>query len=192
MSESIPKPQVGDEAVQAKTGRSWEEWFALLDAADAAGLGHKEIVALLRERHDVGAWWQQMITVTYEQARGLRQKHQGSKGFQIGASKTVGVPVETLFRAWHQEELRMRWLPQELVVRKATPPRSLRVTWSDGRSHVDVYLEAKGPDRSRVSLEHARLADAEEADRMKAYWGEALLRLKELLEAGPKGSAPPS
>ena len=34
-------------------------------------MNHKQIVALLYAKHNVGPWWQQMVTVTYEQARGL-------------------------------------------------------------------------------------------------------------------------
>jgi hypothetical protein len=35
-----------------------------------------------------------------------------------------------------------------------------------------------------VTVEHRRLADAEEADRMKAYWRERLSTLKATLEGG--------
>jgi len=34
-----------------------------------------------------------------------------------------------------------------------------------------------------VALQHERLADAEEAERMKAYWRDRVAALKELLEA---------
>jgi hypothetical protein len=33
-----------------------------------------------------------------------------------------------------------------------------------------------------VGLEHSKLASGREAERMKKYWGEALERLKEVLE----------
>lgn len=68
-------PLTSDAAVAAKTGKSWAQWFAVLDAAGANKMSHKEIVAYLRDNHDIGSWWQQMVTVGYEQARGLREKH---------------------------------------------------------------------------------------------------------------------
>ena len=45
--ETPPKARVSDEAVRAKTGKAWTEWFAVLDRAGAATLTHREIAAHL-------------------------------------------------------------------------------------------------------------------------------------------------
>lgn len=73
--------RMSDEAVQAKTGKNWEAWFKILDKAGAQKMNHKEIVAYLNQKHYVGPWWQQMVTVAYEQARGLREKHETATGY---------------------------------------------------------------------------------------------------------------
>ena len=57
-----------DEAVKAKTGKVWAEWFGILDKAGAKKWAHKEISAFLRDKHEVGAWWCQMV------AGGLRAR----------------------------------------------------------------------------------------------------------------------
>jgi hypothetical protein len=67
---------VSDEAVKAKTGHDWTEWLEILDAAGGKGKTHKEIVAVLVNEHAVPDWWCQMVTVGYEQARGLREKYE--------------------------------------------------------------------------------------------------------------------
>jgi uncharacterized protein YndB with AHSA1/START domain len=146
---------------------------------------HQQIVGLLSERHAVGSWWQQMIAVAYEQERGLRQKHQSCAGdFQASASKTIGVPVGYLFEAWVNDDLRRQWLGDEpIIIRKATPDRSVRVTWSDGKTSVEVNLWPKGEEKSQVALQHSKLENPEEVARMKAYWGDAVERLKQVLEA---------
>ena len=41
--------RMSDRAVQAKTGNTWPEWFAILDAAGAKKMDHKGIVAYLGE-----------------------------------------------------------------------------------------------------------------------------------------------
>ncbi|HLF25959.1 MAG TPA: hypothetical protein VJG32_06460 [Anaerolineae bacterium] len=174
---------VGDAAVSAKTGKTWSEWFAILDAAGAAQMNHQQIVAYLSQQQQVGPWWQQMLTVGYEQARGLRAKHQTPEGFQISASKTIDVPIGTLFKAWQDEPTRSRWLRRAVTIRKATPKKSLRLDWAKGKSSVNVNFYAKGASKSQVTLEHSRLAGAAEAARMKAFWTKALLVLKEQLEA---------
>jgi 3-methyladenine DNA glycosylase/8-oxoguanine DNA glycosylase len=82
-------PRMSDEAVESKTGKTWSGWFKHLDAAGAKKMSHQEIVAHLSEKHGVGPWWQQMVAVTYEQARGLRDKHQKPEGYEISVSRTI-------------------------------------------------------------------------------------------------------
>jgi hypothetical protein len=47
---------------------------------------------------------------------------------------------------------------------------------------VNVFFTAKGEAKSAAALQHARLADAEEAERMKAFWRARVAQLKEVLE----------
>jgi len=173
--------RMSDEAVRAKTGKTWDEWLSVLDAAGARSMGHKEIVALV-SGNGVGPWWRQMVTVTYEQARGMRVKYQTASGYTANASRTIGAPVDRLFEAWSDAALRRRWLPDaELTIRKATPGKSLRISWGDG-SNVDVGLIPKGESKSQVAVEHAKLPDAEAVAWAKGYWKQALDRLQAMVE----------
>ena len=45
-------------------------------------------------------------------------------------------------------------------------------------------FDAKGPAKSTVALEHARLTDAGQAEQKKLFWRERLTALKSQLEAG--------
>ena len=47
---------------------------------------------------------------------------------------------------------------------------------------VNVGFTARGENKSAVALEHSRIADAQEAERMKAYWRDRVAALKKLLE----------
>lgn len=173
---------IGSEAVRAKTGMSWSEWFKLLDAAGARKLSHKEIATYLYDEHKVPGWWAQMVAVGYEQARGLRQKHEKPNGYEISGSKTIEVPVTKAFAAWEDEKLRRKWLKDAgFTIRKATPQKSMRITWVDGKTSVEVNFYAKGEAKSQVAVQHSKLADARQAERMKKYWGEQLEKLKEVL-----------
>jgi hypothetical protein len=169
--------------IRRRTGRGWEEWFALLDDWGAVERPHPEIAGWLRSEHGIDGWSSQSVTVSYERARGLRAVGERADGFTVGASKTVAVPVERLFDAFVDESLRQRWLPDGgLRERTATRPRGARFDWGDGETRVIVAFEAKGDAKSVVALEHARLANAEEAVRMKAFWRARVMALKELLE----------
>ena len=175
---------ISSEAVHAKTGKGWTEWFALLDKAGAAKWPHKEIASYLHDDCDCPPWWSQMVTVGYEQARGLRVKHQTATGFTAHASKTVAVAISKLFAAWKDQKTLAKWLPAaaKITIRKATRNKSLRVTWIDGKSSIEVQFYTKGVDKSQVTVEQKKLANAKAVAKTKAYWTAALGKLRALLE----------
>ena len=180
---SAVEPRVSEEAVRAATGRTWNEWFELLDRSRATQLSHTEIARLLSAEHGVPGWWAQSVTVSYEQARGLRAPGQRPDGWEVSASKTVAVPVERLYEAFTDDAQRERWLPgAELSLRTATAPRSARYDWEDGSTRVVAGFEAKGEAKSQVAVAHQKLPDVDSAEAMKAYWRERVQALKEELE----------
>lgn len=174
---------MSDEAVKAKTGRDWKEWFAILDKAGASKLSRQDIVKYLHTKQGVGPWWQQMVTVTYEEARGLRQRHQKPAGYQISVSRTVNVPLAKLYRAFANEKARKAWLAEDgLTVRKATTDKSMRVTWNDGKTSLEISFLPKADDKTQVVVQHSKLPNAKEYAKMKKFWGAALDRLRAALE----------
>lgn len=174
---------VGSEAVLKATGRAWDEWIKLLDRAGAKALPHKDIALMLSRKFDVPNWWSQMVTVGYEQAHGLRMVNQKADGFVANSSRTVATPLGKLYNAWNDPQMRARWLLDAPVeVRKCTDGKSMRMTWTVGRSSVDVNFVRKGADRSMVQVQHGKLAKAADVTRQRAFWGAALERLKTLLE----------
>jgi hypothetical protein len=181
----VPTLKTSDEKIRQRTGRGWEEWFAILDEWGAAERSHRETARWLAEQMDIHplAWNARAITASYELTRGLREVGEKDDGFAITASKTVAVPVERLYEAVVSESARTGWLPDaRLTERTATPPRSARFDWADGSTRVHVTFLARGDAKSTVAVEHRRLPDAGEANRMKMYWRERLGALKGALE----------
>lgn len=180
-----PTLKTSDEKIRERTGRGWEEWFAMLDDWGAADRSHRDIARWLAEQMGIHplAWNAQAITASYELTRGLREVGEKADGFAITASRTVDVPVERLYEAVVPPAARRDWLPDDrLTERTATRPKSARFDWGDGPTRVHVTFLARGESKSTVALEHRRLADAGEADRMKSYWRERLATLKNTLE----------
>lgn len=176
-------PKISDEAVESRTGRTWRQWFALLDKAGALRMSHKDIVAVLGKKDELSLWWQQMVAVTYEQAKGLRAKHEKPQGFEFSRSKTVGAPVGEVYEAWGIARKRAQWLPgAKLTIRKATENKTLRITWGDG-TNLEVTFAPKGAARTVVVVQHGKLPSARAAVAQKAFWGDALDRLAQLLTA---------
>ena len=147
---------------------------------------HREIARWIAEQQGVEplAWNAQAVAGSYELARGLREVGEKEDGFAVTASRTIAAPVDRLYDAFAEGSLRRRWLPDdELRERTATRPKSVRFDCGDGGTRVNVTFLPKGEGRSAVALEHRRLPNADEADRMKARWRERLTTLKAVLEA---------
>jgi len=174
---------IGSDAVLAKTGRTWTEWIAALDKAGAGDWPHKRIAEHVHEEFGCPGWWSQMVTVGYEQAKGLRVKHQTATGYNANASKTIAVPVAKLYKAWTDPKVRDKWLigAKKIVVRKATPNKSMRITWTDGKTSLEVGFYPKGAGKSQVAVQHSKLSSVKDVEMMKKCWRGALDKLESQL-----------
>ncbi len=142
-------------------------------------LDHAAIARLVQARWpDVGAWWAQTVTVSYERIRGLRQKGQLCTGeWSASKSKTFPVPVEELFASFVEAAEAGEWLGAAVPLRAVRPSKSVRFTWPDG-SEVSAWFTDKGA-KSSVAIQHSRLPDEAARTSAKAAWGERLKALAE-------------
>ncbi|WP_081688614.1 SRPBCC domain-containing protein [Inquilinus limosus] len=189
---AISKSEPGDAAVVAATGRTPAEWQALLDAAGARDWPHPRIVAWLREQHGLSGWWGQSVTVGYERAIGRRALGQtADAGFQVGVSRTLPAPAETVWRLLLSPEGRTLWLgtaePAELApgvayhtadgvsgeIRVVRPGDRLRLTrrgpGEAASSTVQIALQP-GEARTVITFHHEKLPDADAREAMRAHW----------------------
>ena len=166
---------MSDATIEARTGCTWKSWADALDYVNAHTWPHGKIAKYVHEKFSVPGWWAQAVTVGYERIRGLREIGQRrGGGYEANKSRTFAVPVSVLYKAFAVARARERWLPGvKLTVRKATPDKSVRITWPDATS-VEIFLVAKGPEKGSVSVQHRKLPDKESATRMKSYWAERL------------------
>lgn len=188
---TVDAPQLvcADAKIVAKTGRGWEAWFELLDSWGAFELGHTEVakkVAAELGIHPLG-WAAQAVTTSYERAKGLREVGQRADGtYGTSASKTLAVPADRVLAAVTDADQRARWAgdPRLRFVGVGAGARTLvRFGWGDGPSKVVVHLVAKAA-KTTITVEHTRLADAAERDRMQAHWRSALADLQAALAGG--------
>jgi hypothetical protein len=172
---------VSTDAVARRTGKSWDDWFEVLDTAGAATLDQRGIIAILAQKHGIGPWWQQMIAVGYESLRGASEKPPAADGFHINSSCTLDAPLPRVFRLWNDAGERARWLADDrFVVRGATADKVIRARWGKGASHVAVSFAEKSG-RTEVSVEHHQIESRVAAEQMKAYWAKKLGLLDQAL-----------
>ena len=155
---------------QAATGRTYAQWFALLDAAGAAGMTHAQIARALVDEHGVPGWGAQSVTVEYERARGRRAVHQNARGeFYAGVSKTIRRPAAEV-----HAEIESRLAEWELARRPSRANLVVRADAPVGRGKISV---ADKGDRCTVSVTHEKLPDGEAVAAWKDTWR---LRLAEM------------
>lgn len=171
-----------DDAVLAKTGRTWQQWCELLDARGAADKTHAEIAAEVHEHFGVPGWWSQTITVGYERIRGRRVVNQTTKGFSVSKSRTFAAPIDRLVRAF-APKARAEWLGDEKASARRSKNRHV-VRWSDpDGSTVDVHLVGKAPGKTAVTVQVGKLPSREAVEARRTAWARRLLALAEWLEA---------
>jgi uncharacterized protein YndB with AHSA1/START domain len=173
---------MSDEAVQAKTGRTWPEWVDALDAVGSDEMPHAEIARHLKEGHGLSGWWAQTVTVAYERIRGLRDVGQRrGGGYEANKSKTIHVPVVTLYEAFADEDVRARWLPGvEMEITTLNEEKNARAVWSDG-TRVSFTFVDKGGAKSVLNIQHSKLPDEVAREERKEYWSRRLEALADLL-----------
>ena len=198
LAKSAPKPPkaaapkarwaelagMSDDAVKAKTGRTWAQWVTALDDAGAWTWTHRDIAKHVNATYDeVSAWWAQTVTVGYERIRGLREVGQRRGGsFDANKSRTYAVDVSTLYRMFSDARRRKRWLGDGLVkIRTSKVDTSMRLDWEGGTRVSLTFLE-KGPGKSSVQVQHSLLKSKSDVDATKQAWHARLDALRDALK----------
>lgn len=199
---------ISDAAVKAKTGKTWKQWFAILDKWGAKKKAHKDIALYLREKLGATAWWSQMITVEYE--RKQRGRKVGERpvegGFTMDVQRTVKSSAKEAFDTFLQAQHAAKWFTKKAKadVRvggsysnsdgdmgeflAVDAPKRARFTW-DNKRHcpgtiVELTVRSAGPGKVAVGISHSRLKSAKDREKMKQGWSWALDSFKSYIETG--------
>jgi len=198
--------KISEEAVETRTGKSWAKWFRILDRWGAARKGHKPTAAWLHDTHELPPWWAQMVTVRYEQERGLRDKHEKSTGYEISVTRLVATTAPRAFDALSKPADLSHWFTRGARANleaggsysngdgdrgrflAVARPRRLRMTWENEKhapgTVVEFTIAAANGGKSRVEVTHSRLVTRRDAEKMKEAWSWALDSLRAYLETG--------
>jgi uncharacterized protein YndB with AHSA1/START domain len=182
------------------TQKNWDEWIRLLNKAGAANWSHQEIVAWLKTKHQLGPWWQQIVTTGYEIHQGKRQPGQNSKGeYQLTTDKTFPLSAPALWKFLVSEAGLQLWLeplsPMKIKagaqfevsgeihgeVRTLKVARRIRLRWIDPDfpkpTVVQVILVRRPKNKCILVFQHDHLPNARVKETLRAYWRTRLERL---------------
>ncbi|HEX6040955.1 SRPBCC domain-containing protein [Longimicrobium sp.] len=197
--------EVSDEALVNATGRSWEEWAAVLDARGAAELPHGKIVALLADGLIESSWWRQTVTVGYARRKGARAVGEtAATGFQVGVRRTLPLAPADAWRlvtspdgvrAWLGDSRDLAWERGAAYTAADGASGEVRVIKPD--SHVRVTRHAPGRERAStiqvrvipaaagttLSFHEEHLPGADAREERRRHYDAVLDRLAELVGA---------
>lgn len=195
---------LSDEAIGTATGKSFDEWYGILDARGGPSIGRREINNFLYAECKVDIWWCATLNAEYEAARGVKDKDGRAKGYTICSTKTITAPLDKVYDAWTSAAALDTWFGKgnkasvvdggeftnadgnQGVFKRVRPNKDLRFTWdgpdANSGTIVDVIFQDKGNGKSYVQITHDRIQTRAEADGLRHAWGEALDRLKAVMD----------
>ena len=193
----VPRGELSDRTARKSTGHGLDHWFEVLDRFGRKN-GHTKAADYLYAEHKVQAWHAQMITVTWERARGLRQENQSCTGtFQVSVSRAIAAPVEWIVEFINDAGTRAAWL-------KAAPPalrKALDDAFTGGKSMeikkagyarmrykwlssiVELRVTGKPGGKSSLVADSSDLPDASAVALRREAFSQALDRLRDIAGA---------
>jgi len=175
--------RISDESVKKATGKTWSEWFSILNKAGTKKKEHKVIAEMLYKKFGLSGWWSQMVTVQYEQEIKGRRRHETTSGYQISKSKTFPYSVSKIFIAIQSPAKRKAWLKDpDFKITTSTKNKSIRGKWIDGKTNIEFQFYTKDKIKTQLVVQHNKISSNKEADKLKIYWGKSFEKLNTYLE----------
>ena len=101
----------------------------------------------------------------------MRKVHEHLDGYSVSSSRTFGVPVERLYRAFADDAERAEWLEPELInVRTFSENKVWRCEIVEDKSRVEVRFTVKSPEKTSIAIEHAKLPAEDDVTTWRAFW----------------------
>lgn len=163
----------------ATTGRSFDDWFDILDNAGAESWPHWKIKRYLGGTRKNDEWWASTVAEAYERARGFNPAR---SAYSARASKTIHANIKTIWKLIDDEGERRAWLDIEVEERSRQTQSALYCELADGSK---VTISLRGNPRSTrnnrestlVTIRHSGLANEASLEETKAFWRSALATL---------------
>lgn len=165
---------ISEKSLLTSTGKTWKEWFAILDKLGAEDWTHGAIAAWLSDNQQLpSGWWAQGITVGYEQARGKRAVYQRADGtYSTSASKTLPIDQMLAFNKFCQLSTDVQLPFRVDIVHKNLYKRVSAHGPDDTR--IVVNFIAKGPHKTLIQIDQQKIKTSEDREKFAVAWRNVL------------------
>lgn len=195
-----PDFPVSSEACLAATGKSFVDWFAVIEAAGLADK-RRDAIHLIYDQTNRGkdVWWPTTIWVEFERSKGIVKKDGRAEGFNICCTKSFKQTPQDLFPYFASEAAFAGWVPgwagaiaegsaftcgsAKGTVGRIRPAKDIRMEWISpgfGPTEIEIQFNLVAG-KTTINFYHKRIDSRAEADGLRRAWGAALDRLKALV-----------
>ena len=163
----------------ATTGRSFDDWFDILDKAGAESWPHWKVKRYLGGKRKNDEWWASAVAEAYERTHG---SNPAGSTYSAQASKTIHASVKEVWKLIDDEDERRAWLDIDVEERSRKAQSALYCELADG-SKVTISLRenprstSNNTESTLVTIRHSGLANEASLDETKAFWRSALATL---------------
>lgn len=194
---------VTNEAAKSATGKTLDQWFAVLDKMDGLKQGRRVINNHLYEQK-VDPWWCATIAVEYEKHHDVRKKDGLFEGYFVCATKTIAAAPNEVYGAWSSGPELSKWFGAATKAEvkdggtfeskdgdrgkflRVRENKDIRMTFENedlsAPTLVDVQFQDKGKGKTGLLVNHTRIQTRAEADGLRVAWAKALDQLKSVCE----------
>jgi uncharacterized protein YndB with AHSA1/START domain len=192
-----------DATCKAETGKTFSEWFEVLDSVDGIKIGRRESCVKMGI-WSTQPWWATTIYVAYEKHKGVVKKDGMAEGYTICVTKNINAPVEKTYATWADPakfaEIFGDSAKQSLeeggtltcdagvkaTFTRVRPNKDLRFTWEHPGCTAPLTVDLQFQDNKGKTLMNAmtsRIQTREETDGLRDAWTAVLNKLKAAAEA---------
>lgn len=199
-------PPQTDAAIKKDTGKSFKEWFAILDAAGGPALGRRALSQLVViEPKAMLVLWGPSINFEYEKHHGIVEKDGRPKGYTICVTKSIAATPVQVYAVAADGKTWKHWFGTNAkadvkeggkyscddgdqgVFKRVRQDKDLRMTVENPRhagiDPYDIVFQPAPKDKCMLMVTINRIQSREIADELRDSWTVAFDKLKGLAEA---------
>ena len=196
---------VSSASVKKCTGKTWDQWIAILEKAGGRGLSHGEMVGLLKKKYKLSLWWQQGVTTGFELYIGRKVEGRNAKGeYATVATKTLSLSQLDMWKFLESADGQSIWLEPlsgfsfragaqfEVAggifgeIRTLKKPERLRLRWNNEDwpkpSVLNISVIKRPGKKCVLVFQHDQLPNERAKTQMNTRWKKILQSIKECLE----------
>jgi hypothetical protein len=161
--------RVSNDKLLAVTGKSWTEWFEIINNLITQHTIQKPTAKTLSQEYGLEDYWAKTIIDEFDFDNAFPRKENKNTDFEISATLTIQAPLHVVEQGFTDSSLRRMWLPEVNEFKKYNTGKNVRFDWIDD-TLVSVNFYPKNASKCQVSLQHSKIKELDKRDHYRQEW----------------------